>query len=229
MTKANRTLDVVADELRAAFKHEADNVIKIGSLLLEVKAKLGHGKWLPWLEKEFSMSERSANRYMKDFEFAKSVNVADLKLRVSVLHQLSECKFDPEESAAILKAAKTEWVGTKKAQEIAAALKPKPPAETNAAEASLASGDEASLPAEMNAAEASLVPNDEASSPAVPLPASLPQDADLQETFATSVLALRKLATKPSEKFVGAVSAADLEMVANFLNQVAAASKTHAG
>jgi hypothetical protein len=89
--------------------------------------------------------------------------------------------------------------------------------------------DNASLPAEMNAAEASLVPKDEASLQHVPPPASLPRDPDLQETFATAVMALLGLVTKPSGKFVGAVPAADLEMVANFLNQVAAASKTHAG
>ncbi len=42
--------------------------IEIGRRLVEAKEMLGHGEWLPWLEKETEFSERSAQRYMKVFD-----------------------------------------------------------------------------------------------------------------------------------------------------------------
>lgn len=124
-TNANRPLADVTEDLRTALKRETADVIKIGSLLAEAKGQVGHGNWLPWLEKEFAMSERSAERYIRAHEFAKSANVADLKLRVTALYLLSEGKFDSDETDAIFKAAETQWVGAQKAERIVAALKSK--------------------------------------------------------------------------------------------------------
>ena len=42
--------------------------IEIGRRLVEAKELLGHGQWLPWLERETEFSDRSAARYMKLFE-----------------------------------------------------------------------------------------------------------------------------------------------------------------
>ena len=42
--------------------------IEIGKRLVEAKAMLQHGEWLPWLEKETEFSNSSAQRYMKLFE-----------------------------------------------------------------------------------------------------------------------------------------------------------------
>lgn len=41
--------------------------IEIGRRLVEVKDMLGHGEWLPWLERETEFSERHAQNYMKVF------------------------------------------------------------------------------------------------------------------------------------------------------------------
>lgn len=42
--------------------------IEIGRRLVEAKELLGHGEWLPWLEKETEFSSSSAQRYMKLFD-----------------------------------------------------------------------------------------------------------------------------------------------------------------
>ena len=119
----NRTLDQIADELRVAFRREVADVVEIGRLLEEAQARLDHGEWLPWLQKELSISSRSASRYMKTFRFvqaylvgrSKSATLADLKLRVSALFLLAEQCLDPKEVEAVLKAAKKEWIGATKA------------------------------------------------------------------------------------------------------------------
>jgi hypothetical protein len=64
----NRTLRVIVGELHRALNAETSNIIKIGELLVEAKTQVQHGGWLPFLKKEFSMSERSAQRYMKAYE-----------------------------------------------------------------------------------------------------------------------------------------------------------------
>jgi DUF3102 family protein len=39
--------------------------IACGEMLLEAKAKLPHGQWLPWLRKNITFGERSAQGYMR--------------------------------------------------------------------------------------------------------------------------------------------------------------------
>ena len=61
----NRTLAVIADELRAAIKSDTANIIKKGKLLQEAKEQLPEdGKWLRWLEEQFSMTDRTAQKYI---------------------------------------------------------------------------------------------------------------------------------------------------------------------
>jgi len=53
----------------AAVKDAARNVVEkaiaAGTLLKEAKDKVGHGKWLPWLEANCELSERTAENYMR--------------------------------------------------------------------------------------------------------------------------------------------------------------------
>jgi hypothetical protein len=51
----------VKEAVRNSFEH----AIKCGDLLLEAKAKVAHGKWLPWLESECGINERTAQRHMR--------------------------------------------------------------------------------------------------------------------------------------------------------------------
>jgi hypothetical protein len=49
----------------AAIKQSLSRAMAAGDLLLEAKAQLGHGEWLPWLAERCGIPERTASRYMK--------------------------------------------------------------------------------------------------------------------------------------------------------------------
>jgi Protein of unknown function (DUF3102) len=123
--RRNRTLQVIVDELHCALKTEVTGIIKIGELLVEAKERVGHGEWLPLLGK-LSMSPRTAQRYMKAYEFvgAKNATVAHLKLSRTALYRLSEDEHWKDDYAreaatdAVLNEAATQWVGDERAIEI---------------------------------------------------------------------------------------------------------------
>jgi hypothetical protein len=48
-----------------AVRSAVDHAINAGEMLAEVKAGLGHGEWLPWLEANFQATPRVAQTYMK--------------------------------------------------------------------------------------------------------------------------------------------------------------------
>jgi hypothetical protein len=73
---------------QAAVKRGIEHVIAAGELLIEAKAQLKHGQWLPWLEEHCGLSDRTASRYMrvarnKD-KLGENGHVSDLSLRGAV-------------------------------------------------------------------------------------------------------------------------------------------------
>ena len=124
-TLTNRTIEVVADELRGALTRETKDILAIGELLLEAKAKVGHGKWLSWLKEEVSMSDRSAAKYMKAAEFAVKFELdSNLNVSPSALYLLSEDSYwenkrwRKEATDAVIKASRKDRVGSDHAKEI---------------------------------------------------------------------------------------------------------------
>jgi hypothetical protein len=90
---ASNSLADLAARIRA--EHEAsaiamqrglEHAINAGRLLIEAKAQLKHGQWLPWLAEHCEVSERTASLYMRlarhapELE-AKAQPVADLTVR----------------------------------------------------------------------------------------------------------------------------------------------------
>ena len=51
---------LIQSELQAGAEHYRD----AGLLLIEAKAGLKHGEWLPWLKKNFALSAREGQRYI---------------------------------------------------------------------------------------------------------------------------------------------------------------------
>jgi hypothetical protein len=49
----------------AALKRGIEHAVAAGKLLIEAKAQLPHGQWLPWLREHCQIPERSARRYMQ--------------------------------------------------------------------------------------------------------------------------------------------------------------------
>ena len=66
------------DEIQLLGKQTVESICEIGRLLAEVKQRLPHGQWLPWLAAEFAWSERTAQRFMDSHGLIKSANLSDL-------------------------------------------------------------------------------------------------------------------------------------------------------
>jgi hypothetical protein len=217
---ANRTLPLIEADLHAALKSETTNKIRIGGLLVEAKQTVKHGQWLAWLGINFGLSERSAQHYMKASMFAtKYESGADLKLRLTAIYALD--KYDEETVAAVMKVAETEWLNGESVDRVAEAfqLSKEQVGAISAERAEAKVEQEAKAQAE---AEAML----DAAPPELPpsaAEATLPRDELLTAKFQQAVKMLKGIVTKPAARFVRAdYSAADLELIANFLNQVAA-------
>ena len=127
MTKAlqRRTeLDKIVAQLRTILRRETGDVVLVGNLLLKSRTLLAneHGKWLPWLEENFDLSLRTAQRYIAAAEYAarQMRHVSHFtNLAPTVLYQLAAGHYNPEEEAAILAATRKGRVDQTRAMQIA--------------------------------------------------------------------------------------------------------------
>jgi Protein of unknown function (DUF3102) len=96
LTRSNSLIELAA---RIRAEHEAvggalQHAVVAGELLIEARSKVTHGDWLPWLEANCEMSERTAQAYMRvarelaKLDPQKRNAVADLSYR-DALNQLS--------------------------------------------------------------------------------------------------------------------------------------------
>lgn len=59
-------------------RQTAQGIIEIGQRLIEVKERLGHGNFIPWLKSEFNWSLQSAKRFMNVAEtFGQNQQIVD--------------------------------------------------------------------------------------------------------------------------------------------------------
>jgi hypothetical protein len=74
------------EAVSTALKESVRHAIAAGELLIEAKGQLGHGRWLPWLRDHCTISERTAQLYMRvaksraEVENQMRNDVADLTL-----------------------------------------------------------------------------------------------------------------------------------------------------
>jgi hypothetical protein len=97
-----------ADAIKALGKRIIADLIEIGRRLCECKAILGHGNWLPWLEREFGWSDDTALNFMRAHELAKFRNFTDLSLPPSALYLLARPSTPETIRDEILARAETE-------------------------------------------------------------------------------------------------------------------------
>jgi hypothetical protein len=70
----------VADAEKAV-QVTVEKAIEAGRALLEAKAILAHGRWLPWLEQHVELSDRQAQKYMRIATYDKQIRPkADLSI-----------------------------------------------------------------------------------------------------------------------------------------------------
>ena len=93
-------------EIRDRMGRAALNIFEIGTRLLEVKSKLRHGSFGPWLSCEFGWSERTARSMMSVAENFKSATVADLDIAPTALYMLASPSTPPEVREEIVERAK---------------------------------------------------------------------------------------------------------------------------
>ncbi|GMO40945.1 DUF3102 domain-containing protein [Bradyrhizobium sp. TM233] len=110
MSEPSNRLPVLANDIRRAHagvreaaKVAASHAIAAGTALLEAKALLKHGEWLPWLKAHAGVSERTAQLYMKIVRLGlKSEMVADLGLQAAAktVSVYRDPEYDPFHGAS---------------------------------------------------------------------------------------------------------------------------------
>jgi len=78
-----------AVQIHETARRTAQGIVRIGEWLTEVKARLGHGKFLEWIKKEFAWKIRSAQAFMNVYEHFKDANFALLEIDVSALYLIA--------------------------------------------------------------------------------------------------------------------------------------------
>ncbi|WP_454617534.1 DUF3102 domain-containing protein [Bradyrhizobium cenepequi] len=79
-----------ASVIRALGKRVVGDIVEIGRRLTDAKARLGHGQWLPWLEREFGWKEQTARNFMQVHAMVgKSPKFGDLNINASALYLLA--------------------------------------------------------------------------------------------------------------------------------------------
>ena len=106
-------LPILAAEIRRAHadvqeaaKTAAEHAITAGHALIEAKALLKHGEWLPWLRENCALAELTAQLYMKVARSGlESATVADLGLKFAadalLVHFADPWDEQPENPSAI--------------------------------------------------------------------------------------------------------------------------------
>lgn len=62
---AGRTIEAITGEILDAKRAGGEAILTIGRCLIEAKDMLRHGEWLPWLNEQVELSERTAQKFMK--------------------------------------------------------------------------------------------------------------------------------------------------------------------
>jgi hypothetical protein len=232
MKAPSRDLNVIDAELHLALKRETQDIVLIGNLLIERKASMKHGEWLPWLKNGgFSMSERSAQNYMRAAKWvAKSATDCGFEnLSPRVLYEMSseDCAYSKKDIDAIMELAKVGRVGEEKAQEIYRARLAKETAKSRAKDAMQEAKEDRKQRKEVAESLREAEKLLDGPPPVLP-PTKAPPPANRTSfkprlsDFDAAVDTILKLSTKSAKKFKETKhAAADLETAADFLRAVA--------
>jgi len=63
-------------EIMTMYRRTVENAIEIGRMLTQQKAKIGYGKWLPWVTKNLPFTDRTASNYMRLYKHRKKIKSA---------------------------------------------------------------------------------------------------------------------------------------------------------
>lgn len=89
------SIDSIAERIRQRIRRTTADIIETGKDLRLVKERLGHGQFATWINSEFGMSPRSAQRFMGASEWAEDKSDTVSHLLPTTLYTLS-AKATPE-------------------------------------------------------------------------------------------------------------------------------------
>ena len=97
-------LDEQETAIRFHGSRAVSDVIEVGRRLEGVKKHLGHGNWLPWLERRFKWSEDTAESLIAIFRLHRQIpgGVRNLALPLSGLYLLARHTTPPEAVEAVI-------------------------------------------------------------------------------------------------------------------------------
>ena len=78
-----------AEQIRFLRDRVNGDIVEMGQRLIECKEMLGHGYWLPWLDREFGWTDRTARNFMAVAGAFKSEPVSDLPIDAGALYLLA--------------------------------------------------------------------------------------------------------------------------------------------
>jgi hypothetical protein len=115
-----------AERIRGRLRKTLEDLIEVGSDLLEVKGALPHGQFGRWLKAEFGWSERMAQNFMSVAERFKSAKFAELPIQPSAAYLLA-APTTPDEARqlAVAKAESGQEITFRAAREIVAQARKK--------------------------------------------------------------------------------------------------------
>jgi hypothetical protein len=118
-------------EIRERVKRTQQDIIEVGERLIDVKSRLGHGRFLEWLRLEFDWTDQTARNLMNVAEAFKSKTVLDLPVSQKALYVLAAPSVPPAaREEAVQKAANGQHVTYSEAKAIIATHKPASPRPT---------------------------------------------------------------------------------------------------
>jgi Protein of unknown function (DUF3102) len=83
-------LNRLHDENCIAARKAFENGQRIGELLTEFKAGLGHGQWLPWLKANTKINERTARNYMRIYRECDRLQIGNISDLTDAYNALTE-------------------------------------------------------------------------------------------------------------------------------------------
>lgn len=92
-----RPIEIITAEIQVLKAQVGGGLIEIGNRLLEAKAQLSHGEWLPWLEEKVEFSVSQAQRFMR---LAKEYSNTSALTYLGTSKALALLAFEPEEREA---------------------------------------------------------------------------------------------------------------------------------
>jgi hypothetical protein len=100
------TLAEHAAVIRVLGKRVVGDIIEIGRRLHACKEQVGHGGWLPWLDREFGWSADTAERFMQVHALADKIRtVRNLEIPVTGLYLLATPSTPAEVQQAVIERA----------------------------------------------------------------------------------------------------------------------------